>query len=50
MRSESALIRHTAGLAIGIGRSVRVKLSYERYDFSDFDDENVIHAGIAGPF
>lgn len=50
MRSESALLRHTAGLAIGIGQSVRVKLSYERYDFSDFDDEDVIHTGIAGPF
>lgn len=50
MRSESALLRHTAGLAIGIGQSVRVKLSYERYDFSDFEDEDVIHTGIAGPF
>lgn len=50
MRSESALLRHTAGLAIGIGQSVRIKLSYERYDFSDFEDEDVIHTGIAGPF
>jgi hypothetical protein len=50
MRSESILIRHTAGVAIGLGQSLRVKLSYERYDFSDFDDESVIHAGIAGPF
>jgi hypothetical protein len=50
MRSDSALLRHTAGLAIGIGQSVRLKLSYERYDFSDFDDEDVIHTGIAGPF
>ena len=50
LRSESAVIRHTVGLAIGIGHSVRVKLSLERYDFSDFDDESVIHTGIAGPF
>jgi hypothetical protein len=50
LRSESVLLRHTAGVAIGLGQSVRVKLSYERYDFSDFDDESVIHAGIAGPF
>lgn len=50
LRSESAVIRHTAGIAIGLGRSVRVKLSYELYDFSDFDDESVIHVGIAGPF
>jgi len=50
LRSDSALIRHTAAIAIGLGQSVRVKLSYERYDFSDFSDESVIHAGIAGPF
>jgi hypothetical protein len=50
MRSESALLRHTVGVAVGIGHSVRLKLSYERYDFSDFDDESVIHSGIAGPF
>ncbi len=50
LRSDSAVIRHTAGVAIGLGQSVRLKLSYERYDFSDFDDESVLHAGIAGPF
>lgn len=50
LRSDSAVLRHTAGVAIGIGHSVRIKLSYERYDFSDFDDEDVVHAGIAGPF
>jgi hypothetical protein len=50
LRSDSALLRHTAGVAIGLGQSVRVKLSYERYDFSDFEDESVIHVGIAGPF
>ena len=50
MRSESVLIRHTAGVAVGLGQQVRLKLSFERYDFSDFDDESVIHVGIAGPF
>ena len=50
LRSDSVLVRHTAGVAIGIGQSVRIKLSYERYDFSDFEDESVIHTGIAGPF
>ena len=50
MRAESILVRHTAGIAIGLGQSLRVKLSVERYDFSDFDDEWVTHAGIAGPF
>ena len=50
LRSESVLVRHTAGVAIGLGQSVRIKLSYERYDFSDFEDESVIHTGLAGPF
>jgi len=50
LRSDSVLVRHTAGVAIGIGQSIRIKLSVERYDFSDFEDESVIHAGIAGPF
>lgn len=50
LRSDSLLVRHTAGIAIGLGQSIRLKLSYERYDFSDFEDESVIHTGIAGPF
>jgi hypothetical protein len=50
LRSDSALVRHTAGLAVAVAQSIRVKLSFERYDFSDFEDENVIHLGIAGPF
>ncbi|MEO8705168.1 MAG: hypothetical protein ABI867_34300 [Kofleriaceae bacterium] len=50
LRSDSMLIRHTAAIAVGLGQSVRLKVSYERYDFSDFDDESVIHTGIAGPF
>jgi hypothetical protein len=27
--------------------SLRLKLSYEYYDFSDFEDESVVHVGIA---
>jgi hypothetical protein len=50
MRSESALIRHTVGTAIVLRQSLRLKLSYEYYDFSDFEDESVVHVGIAGPF
>jgi hypothetical protein len=50
MRSDSALMRHTAGAAIVLRQSLRLKLSYEYYDFSDFDDESVVHVGIAGPF
>jgi len=50
LRSNSLLVRHTAGVAILIAQSIRIKLSFERYDFSDFQDEDVIHVGIAGPF
>ncbi|HEX5059339.1 MAG TPA: hypothetical protein VFV99_08270 [Kofleriaceae bacterium] len=50
MRSDSALIRHTAGAAVVLRQSLRLKLSYEYYDFSDFEDESVVHVGIAGPF
>jgi hypothetical protein len=50
MRSESAIIRHTAATAISLRQSLRLKLSYEYYDFSDYEDESVVHVGIAGPF
>lgn len=50
LRSDSAILRHTAAVAIGVWSALRVKLSYEYYDFSDFDDESVIHLGIVGPF
>lgn len=50
MRADSAILRHTVGLAIAIRSALRLKLSYEYYDFSDFDDESVVHVGIAGPF
>ena len=50
MRADSRILRHTAGLAIAIRSALRLKLSYEYYDFSDFDDESVVHIGIAGPF
>ncbi len=50
LRSDSVVIRHTAGIAVGLGQSLRLKASFERYDFSDFSDESVIHVGIAGPF
>ncbi|MGE0870703.1 MAG: hypothetical protein AB7P03_19210 [Kofleriaceae bacterium] len=50
LRSESVIVRSTAGLAILLRSSLRLKLSYELYDFSDFEDEQVGHIGIAGPF
>jgi hypothetical protein len=50
LRSDSEVIRHTVGIAIAIGQSLRLKLSFERYLFTDFQPEDVIHLGIAGPF
>ncbi|HUS30929.1 MAG TPA: hypothetical protein VMZ53_20605 [Kofleriaceae bacterium] len=50
MRSDSAIVRHTAGIAIAIRSALRLKASYEYYDFSDYEDESVLHLGIAGPF
>jgi hypothetical protein len=50
LRSDSALLRYTAGAAFMLREGLRLKLSGELYDFSDFDDEVVVHLGIAGPF
>jgi hypothetical protein len=50
LRSESALLRYTAAMTYRIYGALRLKLSGERYDFSDFDDEVAIHIGLAGPF
>lgn len=50
LRSDSAILRHTAAIAVGVWSALRIKLSYELYDFSDFEDESVIHLGIVGPF
>ncbi len=50
LRSDSAVLRYTAGATFLVREALRLKLSAERYDFTDFDDEIVIHLGIAGPF
>jgi hypothetical protein len=50
LRSDSALLRYTAATSVKIGGALRLKLSGELYDFSDFEDEIVGHLGIAGPF
>jgi hypothetical protein len=50
MRAESEVVRHTVALAYLLGASLRLKLSYERYLFSDYPNEDVIHLGVAGPF
>jgi hypothetical protein len=49
LSDDSAVLRHTAGAAIVLRGSLRLKLSYEYYDFSDFANESAVHVGIAGP-
>jgi len=48
LRSDSALLRYTAGASIKVRGATRIKLSAELYDFSDFDDEVAIHLALAG--
>jgi len=50
LRSESAVLRYTGGLAYKLKTGLRIKASGEFYDFSDFQDEVAIHLGLAGPF
>ncbi|MBE7453152.1 MAG: hypothetical protein HS111_31085 [Kofleriaceae bacterium] len=50
LRSDSAVLRYTAATSIALRGALRLKLGVELYDFSDFEDELVIHTGIAGPF
>ncbi len=50
LRSESAVLRYTAAASYVLRYALRLKLSGEVYDFSDFEDEVVIHLGVAGPF
>jgi hypothetical protein len=50
LRSDSAVLRYTLGGAFMLREGLRLKLSGELYDFSDFEDEVVVHLGIAGPF
>jgi hypothetical protein len=48
LRSDSAVLRYTAGGSIRLRGATRIKLSGEVYDFSDFQDEIAIHLAIAG--
>jgi hypothetical protein len=50
LRSESMVLRSTAALTYRLHGALRLKLSGEFYDFSDFDDEVALHLGLAGPF
>jgi hypothetical protein len=46
LRKESAVLRYTFGADISLGHGVRVKLSGEFYDFSDFEDEIAATLGV----
>jgi len=48
LRSDSALLRYTAGTSVRIRGATRIKLSGEFYDFSDFKDEIAIHLALTG--
>jgi hypothetical protein len=50
LREKSAIVRYTAAASFALIGALRLKLSGERYDFSDFQDETVVHMGMAGPF
>jgi len=50
LRYRSAVLRYTAGINIVFDASVRLKLSAELYDFTDFDDEVVANAGVVAAF
>jgi hypothetical protein len=46
LRDQSAILRYTLGLDISVGSGVRVKVSGEYYDFSDFKDEIAATLGV----
>ncbi|HKU43345.1 MAG TPA: hypothetical protein VJR89_34525 [Polyangiales bacterium] len=50
LRERSGMLRYTAGLNVVLDGSVRLKFSGEVYDFSDFDDEVALNAGVAAAF
>lgn len=50
LRSESAVMRYTAGFNVLVDRSLRFKFTGELYDFSDFDDEVSIQGAIVSVF
>ncbi len=47
---DSTLFRYTTALAIRIISGVRIKASFEYYDFNDFDNEVALHLGVASAF
>lgn len=50
LRKHSGVLRYTAGANIVLDGSVRLKLSGELYDFTDFSDEVTVNAGAVAAF
>ncbi|MEQ9501270.1 MAG: hypothetical protein RIT81_30660 [Deltaproteobacteria bacterium] len=50
LRSTSAILRETLGVNIVVQRGLRIKLSGEYWDFSDFANEVAVHAGVTANF
>lgn len=50
LSSTSGILRHTLGGNFVVQRGLRIKLSVEHWDFSDFQDELAIHAGVTANF
>jgi len=50
LRSESAVLRTTVGVNFVIYQGLRIKLSGEFWDFSDFEDELAVHLGVVASF
>ena len=50
LREEQRVLRYTGGLNIVFDGSVRLKLSGEFYDFSDFSDEVAANTGVVAAF
>lgn len=50
LRKRSVVLRYTGGLNVVFDGSVRLKLSGEYYDFTDFDDEITVNAGVVAAF
>ena len=50
LSEHSRLLRYTAGAAVRISDSVRLKSSVEYYQFNDLNDDVALHIGVATPF
>jgi hypothetical protein len=50
LRSTSAILRNTLCLNLVVERGLRLKISGEYWDFSDFEDDIAVHIGVTANF